>query len=351
MLLRRRGFTLIELLVVIAIIAVLVALLLPAVQQAREAARRSQCKNNLKQMGVALAAYEETYKTYPIGNNSTPAGGWGVSFYVGLMPYLDMQNVFEKFQFNGGQDPSLNGGVAFSDASPGYTGAGANTAGNVNGQTINRLIFPVLQCPSSPLPPNKDTGSGFIQQTSQYVGLAGAVDDAAGTPNGFFNTTPAFNSDNCCTCNGQGIHARAGVLVAIKAVRTRDVTDGLSTTMVIGEQSDYAKNATGGNVQINNNHGFIMGTAGLSETTTQRHFNLTTVRYQPNAVKDIGGSLLAGVCLNEGANNGIVSAHIGGAHGLMGDGAVVFMSENVNLSTLKKIATRDEGLPASLSDE
>ena len=76
---RRRGFTLIELLVVIAIIAVLIALLLPAVQQAREAARRTQCKNNLKQMGLALHNYHDTYNGFPPGNVASSVGGWGAA--------------------------------------------------------------------------------------------------------------------------------------------------------------------------------------------------------------------------------------------------------------------------------
>ena len=111
--LRRRvrrlcGFTLIELLVVIAIIAVLVALLLPAVQQAREAARRSQCRNNLKQMGVALMAYEETYKTFPQAKvfdpNMTQCQGWisgnGLSWRVMILPYVDQSTLYEGINFS-----------------------------------------------------------------------------------------------------------------------------------------------------------------------------------------------------------------------------------------------------------
>jgi prepilin-type N-terminal cleavage/methylation domain-containing protein/prepilin-type processing-associated H-X9-DG protein len=349
---RRRGFTLIELLVVIAIIAVLVALLLPAVQQAREAARRSQCKNNLKQIGLALMNYEETNKMLPIGSNSTPAGGWGVSFWVGLTPYLDMQTVANDFQYSGQPAGSnYNGGVAFSDASPGYTGAGGNTAGNVNGQLLRGKLFSVFSCPSSPLPVQKDTGGGFITQVSQYVGIAGAVDDPVGTPGGFFNAVPQFNSDNCCSCPAQGVHARSGGLVAVAAIQLRDITDGQSQTMAVSEQSDFATNAAGAPVQINDNHGWTMGTAGLSVTTSQRHFNLTTVRYSPNAVKQLGGAALPGVCNNDGANNGLFSAHTGGVHAVFFDGSVRFLSDNINLSTLKSISSRNEGNVAPVGDD
>src|SRR6187399_178675 len=100
---RRKAFTLIELLVVIAIIAVLIALLLPAVQQAREAARRTQCKNNLKQIGLALHNYESTHTTFP--PNLVPgasfkysAGNWGVLAYIS--PYIDQANVYNSMNLN-----------------------------------------------------------------------------------------------------------------------------------------------------------------------------------------------------------------------------------------------------------
>src|ERR1700742_4037876 len=94
---RRRGFTLIELLVVIAIIAVLIALLLPAVQQAREAARRTQCKNNLKQLGLACHNYMDTNNQLPIQNYNA----W-MSYYGGLLPFFDQGNLFNSLNFNSG---------------------------------------------------------------------------------------------------------------------------------------------------------------------------------------------------------------------------------------------------------
>jgi len=102
---RCHGFTLIELLVVIAIIAVLIALLLPAVQQAREAARRSQCKNNLKQMGLALHNYHDTVSVFPPGafyhgSNGAERYGTGFSFHVMLLPYLDQTPRYNAFDFN-----------------------------------------------------------------------------------------------------------------------------------------------------------------------------------------------------------------------------------------------------------
>jgi prepilin-type N-terminal cleavage/methylation domain-containing protein len=325
---RRHGFTLIELLVVIAIIAILIALLLPAVQQAREAARRTQCKNNFKQIGLSLHNYHDTFNGFPLGVTTGQPGGWGHSFWLGLLPYADQAPLFNSLTFNG--------------AHVGYTGAGVGQS--FNGPLVRGLVLPYLACPSSPIPDRKDTGAGIVTQISHYAGIAGAVDDAAGTVNGFFNTIPSLNSDNCCSCTAQGIHALGGSLLPNRSLNFRDMTDGTSNVAMVSEQSDFGKNASNQPVVITNNHGWMMGTDTTSQTGSSRRFNLTTVRYAPNAVKQVGAvGGLPGVCNNDGANNGIYSPHVGGVHVLLADGTVRFISDNIDLTNLKRLMTRSDG--------
>src|SRR5690349_412792 len=120
---RRSGFTLIELLVVIAIIAILIALLLPAVQQAREAARRTQCKNNVKQLGLALHNYHDTFGVFPyaVANQGYSAAGANVTNhkgFLGLLPYFDQANLFNQFNFNWATGTHNSGGTVMGGVDP-----------------------------------------------------------------------------------------------------------------------------------------------------------------------------------------------------------------------------------------
>src|SRR3954452_6924618 len=211
-----RGFTLIELLVVIAIIAVLISLLLPAVQSAREAARRAQCSNNLKQIGLALHNYVTAHNAFPPGRiNSHIAGKgntWGA--YAQLLPQLELVQVYNAFNFNLSPDIDL-----------------ANTTGSA-------IFIATFLCPSDPSPPeyaqaNYGMHNYLLNVGNQYPVVPNPIAALVGKPNCIFYET--------------------------SAVRMAAVTDGLSNTVAISETirsvpgNSFAMDPLGGFVITGNN--------------------------------------------------------------------------------------------------
>lgn len=341
---RQRGFTLIELLVVIAIIAVLVALLLPAVQQAREAARRSACKNNLKQWGLALHNYHDTYTVLPMGvaRAGHPTQRWGPSFYAALLPYVDQAPLYNQLSFNGGH--------------PGWTGGGGATGQTVNAPVVRGVVMSVMLCPSSPYDKLKADGS-TPQTAASYVGVMGAVDEdrtssaVPTTDTDNFRELRQKNGANCCAANAQnGFVSAGGLLTYNQSHGLEKATDGTSNTIIMSETSDFGIDAAGNKVDIRGSspHGWLMGTDANGVLTddwirspNSRAFNLTTVRYPPGTTD----TTLPGIHNNHGPNNPLISAHTGGVHCVMADGHVVFISDNINLPSLKNLCTRDDGVP------
>ena len=350
---RRRGFTLIELLVVIAIIAVLIALLLPAVQQAREAARRSTCKNNLKQIGLGLHNYHESFNVFPPGyvDSSAAAGQGDYSWMAMLLPQVDQAPLYNQLRV---------GNVSFS----------ANMAIAAN-LTVMQTPLPAFACPSNPtsqlndaaftgaFPPGtatanargiSDTGGTARQlPPSSYVGLnnsagglarnksADATDASFGATGFFFrnskNSFKNLNSDGTSNIIVVTERAWATKLVPIFAgvsLGIRNTAGGLDATLD-GFTTQPVGTTTAG----------TFGTAGADDGLVYALAAPVGAVNQPYTT--IGGA--------NPNRQGISSTHTGGAHVLLGDGAVRFVSDSIDFnggtnkidSTLERLIGINDG--------
>ncbi|MCA9069052.1 MAG: DUF1559 domain-containing protein [Planctomycetaceae bacterium] len=321
---RSRGFTLIELLVVIAIIAILIALLLPAVQQAREAARRTECKNQMKQLGLALHNYHETYLTFPIGTR-TPISA--PNWRVGILAFLDQTALYNQLDLN---SQATIGGFSTQREDSGSYGYGTGANSILAGLTI-----PGWNCPSSTNSTNASGQSPTYNnaergQTMDYVGIAGATPDPGG-------------SAVCSGATGYGgIFCENGMLYPNGNVRIAEVTDGSSNTIIVGEQSgkvgtqDIRANYHGGWA------GFTTGGLPSAMTGSPWGSGISTMRYPINSDETVctGGT---GCDTTYDGNTVLNSFHPGGTQVLLVDGSVHFLSESINMDTFRRLSARNDG--------
>ncbi|QDT79052.1 DUF1559 domain-containing protein [Gimesia maris] len=288
----KRGFTLIELLVVIAIIAILIALLLPAVQQAREAARRSTCKNSLKQIGIAIHNYADTHRVFPLGNvnaaSSSTDYNWAWSTF--LLPFVDQAPLYNTINPNGGLLMPL------ANATYGSTANALQTA------------IPVYRCPSSIVPVvnnlRTDGTSGY--GALSYPAVSGHIANLSGT----------------APTTAEATYRNKGSFYPRSSVRFRDFTDGTSNTILVGERAFQQTGSTitqpsaaiwaGGRYNA-------AGTSGITSNTEED--TLGVVSQATNINQKTSGSA---------PHRGFSSQHVGGCHFLLGDGTVRFISENIN---------------------
>ena len=324
----RRGFTLIELLVVIAIIAILIALLVPAVQKVREAASRTQCINNLKQIGLALHGFHDANKRLPPGAaDDTPPFGtqgganWGSSWMVYILPFLDQGPLYSKWDFAGGNSGFVNG---------------------TNGPLVNNLNLVAYRCPSSTVAQFANSWNGWTKMNVSYTGIAGSAVTPGGTGN---------YPTGCCNGAG-GYSSDSGILYADSRVTMVGITDGTSNTWIVGEQSNHLLDAnrspvTGGyNSGVGNSsgiYGWTMGAAIGNQSVAAwgdgRAFNCTAVRYQINQI-GFANSGASGTGNDVGQNFPLSSNHTGGVNMLFADGTVHFASNSMSLPTISGLSTR-----------
>jgi prepilin-type N-terminal cleavage/methylation domain-containing protein/prepilin-type processing-associated H-X9-DG protein len=322
---RRVGFTLVELLVVIAIIGILIALLLPAVQAAREAARRMQCSNNLKQMALALHNYNNAHGVFPSGTRSHASAGWiwGHTWAVSILPFAEQKELYDGMDLVGTHSPS------------GHTGLIYGTFNPHNGKWLSGKAIPFLFCPSSPLPQFVMTGTvppgpgGAASPT--YTAITGAID----------HSSAVDKDSHSHEHRARGIQSQGGVLLPRRFIAFREITDGSSNTIVLGEQSDYcyADDNAKVNCRSDYGHAFCMGTTP-SDGIDDRWFNTTTVRYPINhkAWNSTGVGEQYYAC-----NRPIQSAHPGGAEVAFADGSANFLADQTELKTLFNLCNRDDG--------
>jgi prepilin-type N-terminal cleavage/methylation domain-containing protein/prepilin-type processing-associated H-X9-DG protein len=277
---RSNAFTLIELLVVIAVVGILVALLLPAVQAAREAARRTQCKNNLKQMGLALHNYHDALKCFPPGyiagsddiTSTTPGWGWAVM----LMPYLELCDAARALDCQRPiEDPTNTTGVL---------------------QRLSVYLCPSDIYPDGPFAVTSDPADTVVVVQTTPCSYAGCVDNDASDVAG--NSVP-WN----------------GVLYRNSQIRTDDITDGTSSTIVIGERAWAQTKGT----WVGAPQGALIRAGSMNPFSNATALSAVGILAHAHWINNKTDS--------DGGLDDYASQHTGGANFLFADGSVRFLQE------------------------
>ena len=314
---KKSAFTLIELLVVIAIIAVLIALLLPAVQQAREAARRSDCKNKLKQIGLAMHNYHDSAQVFPFGcvdGDDAPSyrggnaawGGMAGNWRLAILPYLEQAPLYTSVS-------SLDRRTL--NSTPDNSSAWMT-------HSIQQQVLPVYICPSESVGPitsrNQNGGDTTCPTTSamaSYQGNASTCAPSGGASNGGYYCGAETGAAGP---NPPGMFSHYPT-----SIKIAKVTDGTSNTLLVGERTAEKKNDSCGSGLIYDGTNYMCWTGQFG--------SVGSTNYGINSKCRTGWQ----------AGLGFGSMHTGGCHFVLVDGSVRFISENINSATLTALSTRN----------
>ncbi len=345
----KRAFTLVELLVVIAIIGILVGLLLPAVQAAREAARRMQCSNNVKQLGLACQTYHDTYQSMPIcywqrlggvgigANLTSPAEGRQISWLTGILPYIEQSALYNQINFTPGSM------VVPIPANPPVA------SGNIIAWAAAQKI-PAYKCPSDSSP-DLLAGRGDVPTTAPFPAIPFAVTSykgcqganwVVGAPGNVYNTTVApLGSSRFAGVTAVGVGAGSsldrgnGVFSRgwNNAAKTNMsiISDGTSNTYLVGESiADYT----------NWNMWFLSG-GTVATTSIPLNAKPVCAAYLPASMSILAGKVACKI--DQTSNSGFDSGHTGGGNFGLVDGSVRFVSSSIDRDAYRGTATISGG--------
>ncbi|MCA9237551.1 MAG: DUF1559 domain-containing protein [Planctomycetales bacterium] len=294
----RAAFTLIELLVVVAIIGVLVALLLPAVQAAREAARQTTCRNNLKQQGLALQAYHAAHKQFPTGARMhVSSGKKSIGWHVLILPYIEQRQVYDAIS------PDADGGAL---------------------NFLGTQVIPTYICPTAAPP----SGDDQDLESANYVGVAGA---------GISQEQWPLEEKKC------GIVATDGLLYLRSDVSAGDVSDGMSQTLALGERTVYDK------TEFWSEGAACYKPKGSPDPASACVAATKHVVWPINALESrrvyFVNDAAAPAALRKVLKNELAfgSQHPGGAHFAFADGSVHYLQDDLDLTVYRALATRQGG--------
>ena len=361
----RRGFTLIELLVVIAIIAILIALLLPAVQQARESARRTQCKNNLKQIGLAVHNFESTYSKLPHPGQCDSTGG-GATVYMTqstptlLLPYIEQANVYAQMdhQLTYAQMGTKPTPYTLTATHPDSIGAVYHDPDYPNTVAAAKTQIDAFICPSTPIPSGTRSPDRYGVWDYMFIAVSD-VEETGGTGSDSpVGTRPISGTRRTAM-------TRQGALSCEKKWGFGSITDGTSNTILCIEDAGRAHPNAGIFASLSSRAAVITNdtvewsggtsggrrmyawadpdasTNGLSGPSNSTASRLLAINQ--NRTPQGGPSTCTWRTNNCGPNDEPFSWHIGGCQAVLADGSVRFLSENIDWRILKWLAASQDG--------